>query len=129
MKKILFITMTVVILSGCDNPIEKASNLFAGVIQDSLSQNMNNGKSDDKVKKMQLEIIKKGVNDLQIMGDPNINEVINLIEKHLADNKLSNYENNEITMLINKHKRELNLKKSKHSDDVKAFKESIYQSQ
>ena len=61
------------------------------------------------------------------MNDPNIMEVYSLVDKLLADNDLSMYDYNSIMGMINKHKKDINSKNSKHENDVADFKTRINQ--
>ena len=74
-----------------------------------------------------MKVIENGVNELKLMNDPKISEIYSAIDKHFSDNDMSMYDYNSIMALINEHKRELNLAKSKHSDDVSEFRARISQ--
>lgn len=129
MKRAILIIIPSLFFVGCEKPtekiIEQGVHSISGKIQDTFVESYDNGKHSDSSKKTQLNIIKSHLDDLKKIGDPNIAEVYSLIDKHLEDDKLSNAENNEIISLIHKHKTAITMQKSKHSDDVTAFKDAI----
>lgn len=127
MKRAILIIIPSIFFAGCEKPLEKAIHGVSGHIQDTVTESMGNGKHADHVRRSQLNVIKKGVDDLKKMRDPNISEVYKLIDKHLADDKLTGFEANEINSLISKHKMAINKQNSKHYDDVTAFKDAIRQ--
>ena len=116
-----------VFLTGCEKALTEFTNIFSGKITDAYIENSGNGKNKDKIKKSYLNTIEKGLIDLKQMNDPNIMEVYSLVDKLLADNDLSMYDYNSIMGMINKHKKDINSKNSKHENDVADFKTRINQ--
>lgn len=126
-KKKLYLSsfLCVITLTGCDNPVEKVIHLSSGYLQETIAQNMNQGKGADDLRKVNLEVIKRGVADLETMNDPNIDEIYKVIDKSLKDNELSMYDYNTITSKIHKHKVDINKQNSTHQNDVENFKNNL----
>lgn len=125
--KILLLIFFTLFLTGCEKIANQIQSIVGGKIQDTYLENVGQGKYVDQVKKNYMKVIENGVNELKLMNDPKISEIYSAIDKHFSDNDMSMYDYNSIMALINEHKRELNLAKSKHSDDVSEFRARISQ--
>lgn len=125
--KILLLIFFTLFLTGCEKIVNQIQSIVGGKIQDTYLENVGQGKYVDQVKKNYMKVIENGVNELKLMNDPKISEIYSAIDKHFSDNDMSMYDYNSIMALINEHKRELNLAKSKHSDDVSEFRARISQ--
>jgi len=112
-------------LVGCENVVNGAVNIYRSYIEDKMLGSIGDGAHKDRMKQGHLNTIKKGVQDLQEMQDPNLTEVLDLIDEKLKDGDLSTYDAYTISTKIREHKMHLIKASSKHREDVAQFKKDL----
>lgn len=122
---VVFLSISLVGCNIASDVMSEVNARLSGHINEEILKNNRSGEKHDDVKEIYLSALLKNYNDLKAMGDPNIVEIEDYLNKILADDYMSMYEYNKASMLIHKHKVKINNKNSNHSVSVQKLKKEI----